>query len=142
MIKGKTYLPLAAVAALALATAGCIHSDDDGPATDGEVMMPGDGATTSEPVAFMAGIDRLFASDRTVGLTDDGMTIVLEDTTQTPSGWVLTVDGKTVELDANDLGANSSFPDFYIKDLGNNEEVWFWSEEREEGALKVTLILS
>ncbi len=39
MIKRKTYLPLAAIAALALATAGCVHDDDDGPATDGMDMM-------------------------------------------------------------------------------------------------------
>ena len=129
MIKRKRYLPLAAIAALALTTAGCLHDDDDGPASDGMDMMPGDGATTSEPVALIAGVDRLFASNRTVGLMDDGTTKVMEDTTQTPSGWNLTVDGKTVELDANDLGVYSSFPDYYVKDLGNNEEVWFWSEE-------------
>ena len=33
MIKRKAYLPLAAVAALAMATAGCGGGGDDGPAT-------------------------------------------------------------------------------------------------------------
>ena len=127
MIKRKTYLPLAAVAALALATAGCVHDDNGGPATDGMDMMPG--GATSGPVAFMAGVERLFASSRTEGLTDDGTTIVMEDTSQTPSGWELTVDGKTVELDANDHGAHSGRPYDYYKYLGNNEDAFFWSDE-------------
>ena len=140
MIERKKYLPLAAVAALALATAGCIHDADDGPATDGtdmgepmdgDGMMPGGG--TSEPVAFMAGVDRLFASNRTVGLTDDGTTIVMEDASQTPSGWSLTVDGKVVELDASDYNTDPFFPGAYYEDLGNNEEVFFWSQEGEFG---------
>ena len=156
MIARKKYLPLLAVAAVALVTSGCsLFDDDDGPATGGETMMPDDGDGmvpddgetampddgddmmpddddammpddgTSEPVAFMAGVDRLYASNRTVGLTDDGTTIVMEDTSQTPSGWSLTVDGKTIELGANNL----SSPGFYYKDIGNNEEVEFWSVE-------------
>lgn len=144
MIARNKLLPFAAVAALALATAGCsIFDDDDGPATGGETMMPDNGETTmpddgdgmmpddgtSEPAAFMAGVDRLFASNRTVGLTDDGTTMVVEDTSQTPSGWSLTVDGRTVELDANYLGASPFLSDGYYKMLENNEEVYFWSEE-------------
>ena len=125
---------------MALATAACVYDDDDAPATDGmdmegptdgDGMMPGVG--TSEPVAFMAGVDRLFASNRTVGLTDDGTTIVMENTSQTPSGWSLIVDGRLVELAANDYNADSFFPGAYYKKLGNNEEVYFWSQEGEFG---------
>ena len=43
MIKGKTYLPLAAVAALGLGLYGCGGGGGDGPATGGDQMTPGDG---------------------------------------------------------------------------------------------------
>ena len=143
MIKRKRYLPLAAIAALALATAGCLHDDDEGPATDGMDMIPDDDemmpdemmprSVASGPVAFMAGVDRLPPSSRTVGLTDDGMTIVVEDTTQTPSGWSLTVGGRTVELDADDLGSLSSFPTIYVGSTGDRNETWFWRESGDFG---------
>lgn len=69
MFDRKTYLPLAAVAALALATAGCIHSSDDGPATDGDGMMPGDGETT---------------------MPDDGDGMMPDDGEEEPAGsWLL-----------------------------------------------------
>ena len=126
----KRYLTAyAATAVLALGLYGCGGGGGDGPVTDGMDMMRGDGGTTSEPVALMAGVEGLFASNRTVGLMDDGMTIVLEDASQTPSGWSLTVNGKMVELDANDHGADFDFPDEYFKELGNDEVVYFWSEE-------------
>ena len=59
MINRKTYLPLATVAALALATAGCIH--DDG---DGDNMMLADGLSVSPSAAVYADSDQDALSDR------------------------------------------------------------------------------
>ena len=93
------------------------------------VMLSGCGGSgnvrdDTAPVPFVAGVDRVFSSARTNQLTDDGMTSVA----RTGDGWNLTVNGNTVNFVESDLGAHSDFPDFYFKELGNNEVVVFWSE--------------
>ena len=127
MLAPKGRLPLAVLAVLGLATIVGCSSDADPLMAEMDAGEPE--AVVSEPVALIAGVDRIFASNRTVGLADDGATIIVEDVTQTPSGWSLTVDGKTVALDANDYGADSFVPDSYYKRLGDDEEVGFWSLE-------------
>ena len=124
--------PLVTAACLAAIVSGCGGSSSTTMDTDTRMpdggMMPGSG--TTGPVGFMAGVDRLYSSGRTITLTDDGMTMVTEDTTQTPSGWSLTVDGKTAELAGSDQGAHSQLPSsMYYKELGSDEAVAFWSEE-------------
>ena len=123
------FRPLVATACLAAMLSGCGGgSSDTMPDADGP-DMPMTGGETSGPVAFMAGVDRLYSSNRTEEISDDSMTMVTEDTTQSPSGWNLTVDGKSASLAGSDHGTNQLNPHAYVKDLGNNEEVWFWSEE-------------
>jgi len=91
----------------------------------------GGSTTTAEPVSFTTGVDRYFSSgrtdspERTERLTVDGTSVV----TEIDDGWVVTVDGKTVEFDSSELGADPSYPDVYTKRLG--EELFgFWSEDR------------
>ena len=72
----------------------------------------------------MAGVDRRFSEGRSVGLTDDGMTMV----TRTSSGWELTVHGNSVEFSDSELGAVVS--GFFNKfNESTNVDIWFWSEE-------------
>lgn len=95
--------------------------------TTGGGPMTGGGA--AEPTAFMSGVDRLYGFDRTEAITDDGDTEVIEDDSETPSGWHLTVDGRDVEFAGSDYGAVLSYPDRYVTLSNDGEEAWFWSEE-------------
>ena len=106
--------PLVAVACLVAMLSGC------GGGSSG--TMPG--GDTIEPVGLVAGMDRRFSEGRTIGLTDDGMTMV----TRTGSGWELTVHGHSVEFSDSELGAVD--PGHFNKfDESTGVNVWFWSDE-------------
>ena len=64
MIRSKTYLPLAAVAALGLGLYGCGGGGGDGPATGGDGMMPD---AEPDPAAVANAIDLTVNGDRTQG---------------------------------------------------------------------------
>ena len=83
----------------------------------------------AEKVALMSGVDRNYEHGTTEALPDDGMTRVTEDTSQTPSGWAVVVDGRTVKLTTDDYVATSNFGDDYYYKIDGNEEFTFWSEE-------------
>ena len=102
------FRPLVMVACLAAMLSGCGGGSSNTMPDDG--MMPG--GDTIGPVGLMAGVDRLYSSGRTEGITDDGMTMI----TETSDGWNVTVDGKTVEFSGSDLGAHSALP----ADLGED----------------------
>lgn len=121
------HLPFLTAACFATILSGC----SGGSSTDmsGGDMIPS--GVTAESVGFIAGVDRIYASDRTEGIAaDDAMTKVVEDTAQTPSGWNLTVDGKSVTYAGSDYGSRASAPHRYFNRFGD-EEAWFWSEERD-----------
>ena len=113
----------------ALALSGCGGGGSTA-MSDGDTSTGMSGSDTTGPVGLMAGVDRIYASDRTEGVADDGMTMVVEDTAQTPSGWDLTVDGTSVTFSESDYGSVSFAPSVYVKRVGD-EEVWFWSEEND-----------
>ena len=118
--------PLVASACLAAMLSGCGGSSN----MTMEAGMTGGtdtgmtGGTVTGPTGFTAGVDRLYPSNRTVGITDDGMTMI----TETTDGWNVTIDGKSVEYSSSDLGFGLARSDVYAKRTGN-VEVWFWSEE-------------
>lgn len=120
------HLPFLTAACFATILSGC----SGGSSTDmsGGDMIPS--GVTAESVGFIAGVDRIYASERTEGIADDAMTKVVEDTAQTPSGWNLTVDGKSVTYAGSDYGSRASAPHRYFNRFGD-EEAWFWSEERD-----------
>jgi hypothetical protein len=138
MFPENRFRLLVAAGCLAAMLSGCgggssstMPDDDMMPGGDPMTRMPGGG--TAGPIGFTAGVDRLYASGRTEGITDDGMTTI----TETSDGLNVTVDGKSVEFGSSDLGAGSLLPsDWYYKEYGTNETVGLWSEE--EGGFEGT----
>ena len=138
MFPENRFRLLVAAGCLAAMLSGCgggssstMPDDDMMPGGDPMTGMPGGG--TAGPIGFTAGVDRLYASGRTEGITDDGMTTI----TETSDGLNVTVDGKSVEFGSSDLGAGSLLPsDWYYKEYGTNETVGLWSEE--EGGFEGT----
>ena len=85
----------------------------------------GGSSTTTDPVSFTTGLDQqfsVFSAGRTERLAVSGSSVI----TRTGDGWTVTVDGKTVEFDSSELGANPGTPSTYFKELDNEA---FWSEE-------------
>ena len=122
MIPDHRFRLLVTTGCLAAMLSGCGGSSDTRMDTD--TGMTGGG--TTGPIGFTAGVDRLYASGQTEGITDDGVTMIAE----TSDGWNVTVDGKTVEFGSSDLGGHSTLPsDFYYKEYGTNEIGVLWSEE-------------
>ena len=126
----KNRVLFAAAVSLTLGLSGC----GGGGSKEGNVIagnggneMPDVGRGTGAPTAHISGVDRLFASGRTVSVTDDGMAVVEE---AEGGGWNLTIDGRSVTLDGSDRGAHPLFgEEIYFKDLGANQTVVFWSIE-------------
>lgn len=102
--------------AIAVSLSGCSSSRDD--------EMSGGGMTG--PAGFVAGVDRLFSEERTVQISDDGMTAV----TWTDDGFDLTVNGITVSLTESDFEAVPAYRGTYAKALEGGQEVFLYSEER------------
>ena len=109
---------------LTLVLAACGGGD---PSVSPDTSTPG--TSTPEKVALMSGVERNYANDRTGVLPDDRMTEVTEDATQTPSGWEVTVDGRTALLAADDYVASSNLGNDYYYKIDGNEELTFWSAE-------------
>ena len=138
MFPDHRFRLLVAAGFLAAMLSGCgggsantMPDDDMMPGGDPMTRMPGGG--TAGPIGFTAGVDRLYASGRTEGITDDGMTTI----TETSDGLNVTVDGKTVEFGSSDLGGSPLLPStFYSKEYGTNEIGVLWSEE--EGGFEGT----
>ena len=86
----------------------------------------GSSATKPETLTFTTGVDRLYSSGQTQRLSVDGATSI----TEIADGWIVTVDGKTVELHSSDLGAHPDLGErTYYKELDGNETVVFWPIE-------------
>ena len=120
--------------------AGCSHNGKQSisesttqPETDMESVSTETRAEPepNSPVAFMFGVDRLFASDQTVPLMDTEVSEITEDATQSPSAWSVTIDGTTHEFGTDDYGTYAFLPESYYRNLGNNHEVFLWTEESD-----------
>ena len=126
----SNHVFFAAAVSLTMGLIGCGgggSSDRNVITGNGGEEMPDVGSGTSGPATLISGVDRLFASDRTVPVADDG-TAMVESTGN--GGWNLSINGNNVTLADSDRGGHPLFgEDFYFKDLGANQTVVFWSIE-------------